>query len=293
MYGTDSDAGASLDPTITRYDLGGDPLEWGAERSALIRDLLPKIPEYVLRDNSPFVEVTNAYTQLMNEYARAVAPAVKYIGGQYMNRDHVGDGRDPFVNIPKAKQLEALELLVDRIFAEGALALSPAVLQSFGTNGFEHWGSNRTIRGRADFPFHARTLELQSSVLNQILDPSRLARIRDGETKFGAGQVATMPEVLGSLTTAIWSELGLGTISADRRDLQRAYLDAMARLVVNPRVGTPADARALARWELDQLRDRIDSAQSGASDAYTQAHLFEALARIDKTLDAGLKAERN
>ncbi len=293
MYGTDSDARGALDPTITRYDLGGDPLLWGAERSALIRDLLPKIPEYVLRDNSPFVEATNAYTQLMNEYARALAPAVKYIGGQYMNRDHVGDGRDPFVHIPKAKQLEALDLLVDRIFAEGALGLPPAVLQSFGANGYEHWGSTRTTSGRYDYPFHARTLELQSTVLNQILNASRLARIRDGETKFGTDQVATIPEIMASLTTAIWSELGMGTISADRRDLQRTYLDSMERLVVNPSNGTPADARAVARWELAQLRDRIDSALSGASDVYTQAHLFEALARIDKTLDAGLEAERD
>ncbi|MCH8810880.1 MAG: zinc-dependent metalloprotease [Gemmatimonadetes bacterium] len=293
MYGTDSDARGALDPTITRYDLGGDPLLWGAERTALIRDLLPKIPEYVLRDNSPFVEATNAYTQLMNEYARALAPAVKYIGGQYMNRDHVGDGRDPFVHIPKAKQLEALDLLVDRIFAEGALGLPPAVLQSFGANGYEHWGSTRTNSGRYDYPFHARTLELQSTVLNQILNASRLARIRDGETKFGTDQVATIPEIMASLTTAIWSELGTGTISADRRDLQRTYLDSMERLVVNPANGTPADARAVARWELVQLRDRIDSALSGASDVYTQAHLFEALARIDKTLDAGLEAERD
>ena len=147
--------------------------------------------------------------------------------------------------------------------------------------------------GRFDYPFHARTLELQSSVLNQILNPSRLARIRDAETKFGAGQVATIPELLGSLTTAIWSELGLGTISADRRDLQRAYLDAMMGLVVNPADRTPADARAVARWELAQLRVRIDAAQPGASDGYTRAHLFEALARIDKTLEAGLEAEAN
>ena len=98
---------------------------------------------------------------------------------------------------------------------------------------------------------------------------------------------------MGSLTTAIWSELGLGAISADRRDLQRAYLDTMARLVVNPADRTPADARAVARWELAQLRARIDAAQAGASDGYTQAHLFEALARIDKTLEAGLEAEGN
>ena len=107
------------------------------------------------------------------------------------------------------------------------------------------------------------------------------------------GQVLTIPEVLGSLTTAIWSDLEFGMISADRRDLQRTHLDAMARLVVNPPGGTPADARAVARWELAHLRDRIDAAQSRASDDYTRAHLFEALARIDKTLEAGLEAERN
>ena len=293
MYGNEFGGDGALDPTINQYDLGADPLEWGAERSALIRDLLPKIPEYALRENAPFVDVTNAYNQLMNEYSRAIAPAVKYIGGQYMNRDHVGDGRDPFVNVPKAKQLEALDLLVDRIFAEDALAMDPGVLQSFGFNGFSDWGNRRTTRGRYDYPFHARTLELQSSVLDQILNASRLARIRDAETKFGTGQVATIPEIMASLTTAIWSELGRGTISADRRDLQRAYLDTMARLVVNPSDGTPADARAVARWELYQLRDRIDSAQPGASDGYTQAHLFEAMARIDKTLEAGLEAEGN
>ena len=293
LYGNELDARGALDPTINPYDLGADPLAWGAQRSALIRNLLPKIPEYALQDNSPFVDVTNAYNRLINEYSRAVAPAVKYIGGQYMNRDHVGDGRDPFVNVPKAKQLEALELLIDRIFAEGALALDPAVLRSFGADGWEHWGTSRRTEGRFDYPFHARTLALQSSVLNQILNPSRLARIRDGETKFGTGQVATIPEVMGSLTSSIWSELGLGTISADRRDLQRAYLDTMARLVVNPADRTPADARAVARWQLNELRDRIDSAQSGASDAYTRAHLFEALARIDKTLEAGLEAEAN
>ena len=83
------------------------------------------------------------------------------------------------------------------------------------------------------------------------------------------------------------------TIAADRRDLQRAYLDAMTRLIVKPASGTPADARAVARWELAQLRSQIDSAQAGASDGYTQAHLFEALARIDKALEAGLEAEGN
>ena len=70
-------------------------------------------------------------------------------------------------------------------------------------------------------------------------------------------------------------------------------MDAMETLVVSPANGTPADARAVARWELAQLRDRIDLAQSQSLDGYTRAHLFEALARVDKTLEAGLEAEAN
>jgi hypothetical protein len=121
------------------------------------------------------------------------------------------------------------------------------------------------------------------------LDASRLARIRDGEAKFGQAEVVTIPELFGQLTDAIWSDLGARAITASRRDLQRAYLDAMTDLIVDPEEGTPADARSVARWELNELRGRIEAATS--TDAYTRAHLAESMARIDKALDAGLEAE--
>ena len=103
-------------------------------------------------------------------------------------------------------------------------------------------------------------------------------------------EVVTIPELMASLTSAVWSDLESGAISATRRDLQRAYLDAMTDLIVRPREGTPADARSVARWQLGELRDRLAAASS--TDAYTQAHVAESLARIDKALEAGLEAER-
>jgi hypothetical protein len=63
----------------------------------------------------------------------------------------------------------------------------------------------------------------------------------------------------------------------------------MTGLVVDPAEGTPADARAVARWELNRLADRMDGVS--ATDAYTAAHLEESRARIDKALEAGLEAE--
>jgi len=291
MYGNESGGPGALDPTINTYDLGADPLAWGAERSALVRDLMPRLPDYVLADNVEYVELTNALNQLMSEYARAVAPAVKYIGGQYLNRDHAGDGRLPLENVSRSEQEEALELIVDRLFAEGALSIEPEVLRRLGPSGWSHWDVDRTFDGgRYDFPFHPRILGLQSSVLNQLLAPARLSRIRDGETKFGVDEVVTIPELMTSLTDAIWSDLG-GPITADRRDLQRAWLDAMTEILVDPGEGMPADARSVARWQLVQLRAQIDEEAQGAGDDYTRAHLLEVAARIDKALDAGLEIE--
>ncbi len=289
LYGNESGGPGALDPTINTYDLGGDPLAWGEARTAMILELIEDLPGYVLEDNDEFVSLTNAYGQLMNEYARSLAPAVKYLGGAYMNRDHVGDGRLPFESPGKDRQRRALALLVDRLFTEGVLEIPSEDLQRFGTNGYAHFGSPRTFNGRYDYPFLQNQLGLQTAVMNQLVNPSRLQRMRTLEERFGEGAMVTIPEMMSSVTTAVWSDLESGAISANRRDLQRAYLDAMTRLIVDPANGTPADARAVARWQLQGLGERMEGV--AGRDDYTSAHLSESLARIEKALTAGLEAE--
>jgi hypothetical protein len=301
LYGTNAEAAGpgALDPSINTFDLGDDPLAWGKERSELVRNIINDLPKHVLTDNSSPYEVTDAYGALMGEYARALAPAVKYIGGAYINRDHVGDpnARAPFAAIPKAKQREALDLLVDRVFAKNALAVPPAVLQQMGSNRWFHFGSNTTFNGRLDFPYHEQALGFQTAVLAQLVQPFRLAMIRDGETRYGAANMVTIPELFTTLTRAVWGEVWTpGTVSnadAIRRDLQRAYLDQMTALVVKPPPRTPADARAVARRTLKDLGRRLAAASgSGTLNAYMAAHVDESRARIQKALDAGLEAER-
>jgi hypothetical protein len=301
LYGTNAEAGGpgALDPSINTFDLGDDPIAWGKERTALITGLLGTLETNTLADNVPYNRLTGFYGGLMNQYAQAVAPAVKYLGGQYINRDHVGDpgGRLPFENVPKLKQREALDFIVAKVFAANALTLPTGVLQRMGSNRWFHWGSNTTFNGRLDYPYHEQALGFQSSVLAQLLNPFRLSRIRDGETKFGIANVVTIPEMMGAVTRAVWSEtMGPAprAITATRRDLQRAYLDQMTALVVKPAVRTPADARSVARMQLRDVNRRITASLAGAArlDAYTRAHLDESKARIDKALTAGLEAER-
>lgn len=301
LYGTNAESGGpgALDPSINTFDLGDDPLAWGKERTALIAGLLRTLDSNTLADNVPYNRLTGFYGGLMNQYAQAVAPAVKYLGGQYINRDHVGDpgGRLPFENVPKLKQREALDFIVAKVFAADALTLPTGVLQRMGSNRWFHWGSNTTFSGRLDFPYHEQTLGFQNAVLGQLLNPFRLSRIRDGETKYGTANMVTIPEMMGAVTRAVWSETmapAPRAISATRRDLQRAYLDQMTVIVVKPAARTPADARSVARMQLRDVNRRITAslARAATLDAYTRAHLDESKARIEKALTAGLEAER-
>ncbi|HVG43974.1 MAG TPA: zinc-dependent metalloprotease, partial [Longimicrobium sp.] len=111
-FGTDEDSNGAgaLDPTVNTFDLGADPLAWARGRATLIRGVLPELPRYVMADNARYGDVTDAFNLLMNQYVRSLAVGVKYIGGQYVNRDRMGDpsGRMPFVPVPPAKQREAL-----------------------------------------------------------------------------------------------------------------------------------------------------------------------------------------
>lgn len=299
-YGDDADSGgqAAMDPTVNTYDLSADPVAWGRERTALIADLWLRLPEVVLTDNARYADLASAFQALLGQYSQALAPAVKYIGGEYVYRTRPGDPADrgPFVPTGIDRQREALALLTERAFGPQAFALPPEMIASFGPQRWSHWGFTNNWQGRIDFPYHERIVALQGTLLDQLLNPFRLSRIRDGELRWGSDRVLGIPELMTALTGAVWEEVWTGAprnVGSLRRDLQRAHLDRMTRIVVEPAERTPADARAVARSTLTELDRRLTRALQGSGlDAYTRAHLEESRAWIGKTLEAGVQAAR-
>lgn len=288
----------ALDPTTNVFDLSADPLAWGKQRAAIIADLFPGLADHVLADDASYADLTSAYNSLLGQYASTLAPAVKYIGGQYTYNTHVGDENDrgPYRAVPAARQREALDFIVQTGFAEDAFQVPREVLQQFAPNRWSHWGTSLSFDGRLDYPFYEQSLAIQTRLLDQLTHPFRLARIRDAELKFGAENVVTIPQVFASLTTAVWSEVWTApgrNVSASRRDLQRAYVDRMTLILVDPPDRLPADARSVARVRMRDLYDRVSKRLTPPYnfDDYTYAHLSEMKERIAKALDAGLVVE--
>jgi hypothetical protein len=302
LYGTDEDAGfggLGLDPTVSRYDQTDDPLGWARDRVTLINRLFDSLPARMVAPGQGYARLRAAFTDLLNDRWYATLVTTKYLGGAMTARDHRGDpaARPAFVNVPAAVQRQALEFIAEAGFSPQAYRFSPNLLSHLGPNRWRHWGSAPGKDGRIDFPLHDWALAQQSSLLNQLLDPVVLSRIRDAELRVGEGEsTVAIPELFATLTSAIWSEVGFPStttkpltprnVPSVRRDLQRLYLNSLIRMIVNPLPDTPEDARTLARFTLADLGAQLDRTRRFELDPYTRAHLLDSRERINQALHA-------
>jgi hypothetical protein len=301
-YSTDEDTYPldALDPRTNIWDLGNDPLAFAKQRSAYIQSLWksPKFEERVVGQDGEYPVLRRAMDTLLGQYGITLGLAVKYVGGQYVSRNHRGQpgGRDPLEPVPAAKQREALDFLSQRAFAADAFTLPPTLLNRLAADRWTHWGLANSFSGpfRVDYNYNDRALSIQAQLMNGLLAPNLLARLREAESH--SSEPMRMSEFFDRMTRAVWGEVGSPTPGAmkalegpgTRRDLQRLYVDRLAGMVVSPLPGTPDDARALARLQLSRLDQRIGRTMvaNATLGDYTRGHFLETRARIKRALEA-------
>jgi hypothetical protein len=151
-----------------------------------------------------------------------------------------------------------------------------------------------TFAGRHDFAWHDNALAVQSTLLDAVLAPPLLARMREAENR--SADPYRVSEHFDRLTRALWGEVG-GAVPAamkaldgtgTRRDVQRAYVERLSAMVTGKR-DVPDDAQALARLQLQRIDARCARVLAAAAPLgdNTRAHLLETRARVKRALDAG------
>ncbi len=299
-YATDEDVfplSRALDPRDNANDHTSQPLAWYERQFKLVDEVWSQMESRVLRDGESYAPLRSIFDATLGVYRNGAHVAMKYLGGIYHHRDHVGDGggRVPFQPVPAADQRKALEFLSLEIWAPDAFDVQSALLARLQSQRFpdfdgRKWAGIPSKSKRLDYPIHDRVLEIQAEVLDQLYNPLKLRRFQDLELLQADEHRFLMTDVFEGVRKSIWYELNeQSNISSFRRNLQSEHLSRLITLVTQAAEGVPRDAVSLARSDISELRAGIDHAlRSGELDRITRAHLEDALVRVRQVIEGQL-----
>jgi hypothetical protein len=304
QFATDEDTGGP-DPLARRYDYGKDPLNFAQDQIKLANHHRGLVLENFVKDGDSWSKARRGYQITLSMQARAISMMGNWIGGVHVYRDKKGDAGDraPLQVVPVAQQRAAIDFVVNTAFNDEAFGLTTELLQRMSTDKWLDGGSRQAVSD-PDWPIHDRIAGIQSSALTSLLNPSTLRRVYDNEFRIAADQDAlTLPELLETVTSAIWGELDQEVtvaasarkpaISSLRRNLQREHVKRLVDLAMTNSGSNQAykPISNLARSGLRAMLNKVNAfvgANADKLDAYTAAHLAEIQTSITKALEADI-----
>jgi hypothetical protein len=302
QYGTDEDT-FGPDPLARRYDFSSDPLEYAQNQMRIAKHNRGRIIEKLVKKGDSWAKSRRAYEMTLAMQMRAVSMMSNWLGGAFVYRDKKGDknGRLPIEVVPAKKQRDALDFVLENTFKDEAFGLTQDLLRRMTLDKWwDDWGS---VMSDATWPIHDQIMSIQASNLARLMYPTTLRRIYDNEFLVPADEDAlTLPELLETLTKAIWSELDQKPdkeftarkpmISSLRRNLQREHLERLIDLS-KPDSRTTAAHKPISNLVLEQLRqikqskiDPVLKTHDENLDPYTRAHLKDGSMQVKKALEA-------
>lgn len=279
-FGNDADdmraPGRHIDPRIMTGDMSSNPVAYGVDRMTLINELFGNLKTRSLQDGGSYQPLLISANSLYGQYRGQANVISRQIGGVYVERNFVGDdnGKAPYTPVPKATQKAAMGALATHVFANDTLS-SMAPLYNYlqhQRRGFNHYGKNEDPKA------HDMVLNMQKSVLSQLLHPNVLKRISDTSLY---GNEYSLNEVLGDLTAAIFTKES--TLS------HNVQVDYVRRLAAITGLKGPSKydnlAKAAALSQLNAIYDDATKLSFSTSDAQKAQNAYLALL-IEKVIKA-------
>ncbi|GCC51237.1 zinc-dependent metalloprotease [Chryseotalea sanaruensis] len=276
--------GNPQDPRSQSEDLGNDAMKASTYGVANLKRIIPNLIEWTKEEGKNYDDLQELYGQVLGQWNRYNGHVRANIGGVYDTPKSYEQAGNVFVPVPKDIQKKAMTYLQKETFATPTWMLDQNILKKI-----ENAGSLDRIRSA------------QVGSLNNLLDPSRIARLLEAEAALG-NSTYTALEMMSDLRNGIWSELAAGrTIDAYRRNLQRAHIERLEYLMKEEPAPVPAnfrafiggtpidvsqsDIRPMVRAELKTLRTQINGAIARTADPMSKYHLEDAVQRINQILD--------
>ena len=285
---------AGVDPRSQTEDVGDDPVRASAYAIDNLKRVVPNLVAWTTRNGDDYSELNELYGEALGMWARYMGHVVSVIGGVQVDLKTADQDGAVFTAVDRERQQAALRFLGEQAFRTPTWLAPDAILSRIGPPAGQ-----------------TSLVDRQAAVVTQLLDTRRLARLAQAEAMNERG--AYTPAVyLADLRRALWGAPGsLTTPDANRRTLQRVYLERLAALVEPPEAppggGGPGggggggpqeppspllvapnvprtDLPALARSQLRAIQADARRAAGTASSAVVRAHWQDVVDRVEKVL---------
>ncbi|CAM9148332.1 unnamed protein product, partial [Phaeothamnion confervicola] len=282
-FSTDEDGGreSGMDPYVSVFDLGDEPLEFFSDRLDLVAELRPKLLDRSVAVGEPYSKLAAAEAALLTQVLLAGTYLAKYVGGFRGGRQRRlaagaaaaaaaaasgGAGEPgPLQSVVADKQRQALALLL-RVLTEApghglfAAAASQPYLVKLGgqCEGLEEY-----CLAVEPYDVFAKMTLVRKAVLVSLFDAARLSRVRlqhDGAAATptaaagaGEGDALGLPELFGNVTAAIFGEglfLGERVTQQAHWELQLYYSDLLLTLAASSAEKVEREVAAVATGQL-------------------------------------------
>ncbi len=281
-FGTESNP---FDPRSQTEDLGDNSMKASEYGIRNLKRIIKQLPEWTKEEADKYENLRDMYTGLVGQYGRYMGHVVRNVGGIYETPKSIEQtGEDVYEPTPKAIQKEAITFLDKQLFE------TPT------------WLLDKDILNKISNPYSAELVSnVQVSVLNSLLSGARLYRLALCSERFGKGTYA-IDDMMDDVKKSIWGELSSKkTIDEYRRNLQKAYVEALVN-IINPPPAAPGpttgfwaallnpnikntDVPSMARAQLVALKIQVDAAIPATADKMSKYHLQDISYRIKKALD--------
>ena len=282
-FGNDADdmrsPGTGMDPRVNIYDLSADSIGHAVSQMELMQTTLNKMAEWTPEAGKSYQQTVDGAALIMRLWGISAGVISRWVGGVYVDRAMVGQtqGSEPLRPVERTEQKRAMDALATHLFAPDAFDVNGALWRTTvpERRGFEHGG------GTEDPKIHESVLRSQQRVLDHLLHPTVLRRIVDTALY---GNAYPLDEMMGDLTTAIFSADMAVSVNGFRRNLQMEYVQRLITVAgMSGKSDYDSSARGVALFELIKLREALES--NVAEDAMTTAHRRLLVMTIDQALD--------
>jgi hypothetical protein len=300
-FASDEDAdtfgmGHAIDPRVVQDDLTNKPLAWCQTQTTMFHSLMDAVNARFPQPGMPYDQARSAFLMPMRYYLRCAEMPAHTIGGEYLSRAQRSDphAAQPLTPVSIASERAAWNQLDGLLFSDAAWHFNPKVLNTLTYSEYSSltqdasWAYTPSIRH--DVPIATTVETAQMSVLHELFSPLRLQRLDDMSMRYPAGATMTMADLFDWARSGIFGSIGNGSVAREgliRRNLQTMYARFLGTMLTSPQAGTPGDAQALARVQLEDLHHAAAVALAhGHLDELTRGHLESLQSIADAALSA-------